>query len=434
MVSDLLITGGTVITVDEHGQIFDPGEVAIRGETILYVGPPGGNLPADWQPQRIIRAENMLVLPGLVNAHTHAAMTLFRCCGDDLPLQKWLQEKIWPLEAKLTPEDVYWGTLLAIAEMLLSGVTAFADMYFFNEAVAQAVTESGIRASLAPGLLGILPGAEQSLAEATHFCRQWQGAADGRITTMLGPHAPYTCPPSFLGEVLAAAKDLGVGLHIHLAETEAEIKEIKRDYGQHPVRYLVEQDIKGVHVLAAHCVHLLPEDIQLLAEEGISVAHNPGSNLKLASGIAPVPELLARGVTVALGTDGAGSNNNLDVLEEARLAALIHKGTTGEATAVPAGEALKMATCNGAAALGLSYCGRLKAGMRADLILIDRHQPHMYPRFDPLSGIIYSAKSSDVQMVLVNGKILVENRELCTLDREKIMYMAEKRARKLLEA
>ncbi|HHW91289.1 MAG TPA: amidohydrolase [Firmicutes bacterium] len=432
--SDLLITGGTVITVDEEGQIFDPGVIAVRGDEILYVGPAGGELPPYWKPQRVINAENKLVLPGLVNSHTHAAMVLFRGNGDDLSLQEWLENKIWPLENKLSAEAVYWGTLLAIAEMFLSGITAFADMYFFPDAIARAVAESGIRAAIAPGLLGISPDSATRLREAISFCQEWNGAAGGRVTTMLGPHAPYTCPPEYLAQSLAAARDIEVGIHIHLAETETEIRGIKDQYGVSPVAYLCRQDLSNVHILAAHCVHLEDADIDLLSQNNINVVHNPGSNLKLASGIAPVPRLLTAGIPVALGTDGAASNNNLDILEEARLVALIHKGYTGQPTVIPAEEALKMATANGAAALGLKRkCGRLKAGMKADLILIDRQQPHLYPRFNPLSALIYSARSSDVDTVIVNGEIVVERGELCTLDGEKIMHMAERQARKLLQ-
>ncbi|HHY36237.1 MAG TPA: amidohydrolase [Firmicutes bacterium] len=432
--ADLLITGGTVITVDEEERIFDPGAVAIRGEEILYVGPAGGELPANWKPRQIIKAEDKLVLPGLVNSHTHAAMVLFRGYGDDLALQEWLENRIWPLESRLSAEAVYWGTLLAIGEMLLAGITAFADMYFYPDAIAQAVAEAGIRAVIAPGIIGINPDAAASLREAISFCQEWNGAARGRITTMLGPHAPYTCPPEYLAQSLAAARDLDVGIHIHLAETEGEVEDIKARYGMSPVAYLCQQDLSGVHILAAHCVHLEQADIHLLAKNNIHVVHNPGSNLKLASGIAPLPRLLEAGVSVALGTDGAASNNNLDILEESRLAALIHKGYTGQPTVIPAAEALKMATVNGAAALGLKdTCGCLRAGMKADLILVNRHQPHLYPRFNPLSALIYSARSSDVDTVIINGKIVVEKGELRTLDRERIMHMVEEHAKRLLQ-
>lgn len=431
--SDLLITGGTVIPVTWDGCLYDPGEVAIRGNKILYVGPPGGDLPSDWQPQRVIRAEGKLILPGFVNSHTHAAMSLFRGWGDDLPLQEWLENKIWPVEKRLTADAVYWGTMLAIAEMLSCGVTTFADMYFFPEAIARAVTETGIRASIALGLLGTHSNSAANLKRAIRFCSKWDGAAAGRITTMLGPHAPYTCPPEFLQQVLAAARGLGVGIHIHLAETEAEVKGIEKEYGISPIAYLFAQNPDGVHILAAHCVHVDEADIEMLAVGKVHVSHNPGSNLKLASGIAPIPQLLAKGVPVALGTDGASSNNNLDLLEEARLAALIHKGYTGQPTVIPAPQALEMATANGAAALGLAgQCGRLKPGMKGDVILMDREQPHMYPAINPLSGLIYSAKASDVVTVIVDGRVVVEDRQHCSMDLEKVMYMAEKQSKKLL--
>ncbi|MGI6574427.1 MAG: amidohydrolase [bacterium] len=431
--NDIIISGGAVVTVDEKGQIFDPGEVVIRDGKILSVGPAGSTRAVPGQQQLIMKAENKIILPGFINAHTHAAMTLFRGVGDDLPLREWLQNRIWPLEAKLTAKDIYWGTLLAIVEMLQAGVTAFADMYFMCESVAEAVYESGIRASIAPGLLGISSSAEQELKTAVDFCRKWGGKAGGRITTMLGPHAPYTCPPSYLKQVIAAAKDIGVGIHIHLAETKQEVADLKNEYGLTPVAYLATQDLAGLHILAAHCVHLERKDISQLKNYGIFVAHNPGSNLKLASGIAPLPELLAEHIRIALGSDGAASNNNLDILEEARLTALIHKAATGDATAVPATLALEMATRNGAAALGLDKCcGQIKPGLKADLIIINRNAPHMYPLFDPISSLIYSAKSSDVETVLVDGKIIVDKGEIKTVDAEKIMYMADEHARKLL--
>ncbi len=430
--SDLLISGGTVIPVTKEGCLYDPGEVAIRGNEILYVGSPGGNLPQDWQPQRIIRAEGKLILPGFINSHTHAAMSLFRGYGDDLPLQEWLEKKIWPVEKRLTPDAVYWGTMLAIAEMLLAGVTTFADMYFFPEAIAQAVADTGIRASIALGLLGVQSDSAANLERAIRFCSEWDGGASGRITTMLGPHAPYTCPPKFLQRVLDAARKLGVGVHIHLAETEAEVGDIKKEYGLSPIAYFFAQEPGDLHILAAHCVHVDELDMNMLAAGKVHVSHNPGSNLKLASGIAPIPQLLAKGVPVALGTDGASSNNNLDLLEEARLAALIHKGYSGQPTVIPARKALEMATVNGAAALGLAgQCGSLKAGMRADIILMDREKPHMYPAINPLSALIYSARSSDVDMVIVDGQILVEGGQLCKLDLEKIMVTAEKHSKKL---
>ena len=374
--SNLLLTGGTVIPVTGDGRIYDPGEVAIGGSEILSVGPPGDAQARGWQPDRVIRAEGKLVLPGFINSHTHAAMSLFRGYGDDLPLQEWLEEKIWPMEEKLTADAVYWGTMLAIAEMLRCGVTTFADMYFFPEAIAQAVTETGIRASIAPGLVGTRSDSAANLRSAIRFCSEWDGGASGRITTMLGPHAPYTCPPDFLQAVLTAARELEVGIHIHLAETRVEVKNIGEKYGLSPIAYLFAQNCEDIHILAAHCVHVDGPDIDMLAAGKVHVSHNPGSNLKLASGIAPLPQLLEKGVPVALGTDGASSNNNLDLLEEARLAALIHKGYTGRPTVVAAQKALEMATIEGAAALKLAgQCGCLQPGLKADVILLNRSSP-----------------------------------------------------------
>jgi 5-methylthioadenosine/S-adenosylhomocysteine deaminase len=429
---NILIVGGAVITVDKEERIFDPGEIVIQSDKIYSVGPLGCSpRPPLWEPQRVINAENKIILPGLINAHTHAAMTLFRGLADDLSLQEWLEDKIWPLEAKMTAEDIYWGTLLAIVEMLKAGVTAFADMYFHTEIIAEAVKESGIRASIAPGLIGLSANSQDKLINAADFCQRWSGKADGRITTMLGPHAPYTCPPPYLREVLSAARELGVGIHTHLAETKKEVVDIKKKYGLSPLKYLIENRITDLHMLAAHCVHLGEEDFQLLTESNIAVVHNPTSNLKLASGVAPISQLLAQGALIALGTDGAASNNTLDILKEARLAALLQKSYTGDATRIPANLALQMATTNGAAALGLEGTGKIEAGLKADLVIIDREKPHMYPHFDPVSAIIYSSQSSDVETVLVDGKVVVDKGIITTLDEEKVVSEANRRAKKL---
>ncbi|BCV25070.1 MAG TPA: amidohydrolase [Firmicutes bacterium] len=431
--SKLLIEGATVVTMDAENHVYAPGDIICEDERLVYVGPSQQRLA--WQPDRVIRGEGKVALPGFINAHTHAAMTLLRSYADDLALKPWLEEKIWPLEARLTPEAVYWGTLLACLEMLEAGVTTFADMYFYSEETAQAVTESGLRADLAPGLTGTTPDADKRLAAAADFVRRRQRSAAGRITARLGPHAPYTCPRPFLSDVVAAAKELGCGIHIHLAETSAEVQELQAQTGFTPVGLLHE--ILGregpVPVLAAHCVHLSGQDMAYLKADGIGVAHNPGSNLKLASGLAPLAALLEAGVKVGLGTDGAASNNNLDVLEEARLAALLPKLATGDPAAVPARAALRSATLGGAEALGLeSRIGSLEEGKQADLVLLDEGRAHLVPRHDVISRVVYSARAGDVDTVLVAGRILLEHGRPTTLDRAKILSEAQKQAEKLV--
>lgn len=407
------------------------GDVAIEGDRLLQVGQEG-KLPPDWQPDRVIDGKNYLCLPGFVNCHTHAAMTLLRSYADDLPLMQWLEEKIWPMEARLNEDDVYWGTMLALLEMIESGTTTFCDMYFFMDRVAEAVEQSGMRACLSRGLIGTGPEADSGIEESRELIKKWQGAADGRISVWLGPHAPYTCPPDYLEKVLALAQDCNVGLHIHVAETKDEVAQIKNLYGKTPVEYLSDCGVFQFPTIAAHCVHLTSKDISILAEKGVAVAHNPESNMKLASGIAPLPQLLAAGVTVGIGTDGASSNNNLDMLEEMRTAALLHKVNEGDPMALPALQALKMATCEGAKALRLEEVGSLKPGYKADLILINLDKPHLYPRHNLAAHVVYAAHSADVDTVIIDGRIVMEHKKVLTIDKERVFQEVGERVQRLL--
>jgi 5-methylthioadenosine/S-adenosylhomocysteine deaminase len=407
------------------------GDLAIEGDRILKVGDEG-ELPRDWKAERVMEGEDYLCLPGLINCHTHAAMTLLRSYADDLPLMYWLEKKIWPIEARLTADDVYWGTMLALVEMIESGTTTFSDMYFFMDRAAEAVEESGMRACLARGLVGTGSEAETGLEESKEFLEKWQGAAKGRISIWLGPHAPYTCPPDYLDKVLALAQDYRAGIHIHVAETKDEVEQINKLYGKTPVEYLKERGVFQFTTLAAHCVHLTAEDISVLAETGTGVAHNPESNMKLASGIAPVPQLLAAEVTVGIGTDGAASNNNLDMLEEMRTAALLHKVNQMDPLTLPAPQVLSMATGDGARALGLEDVGLLKPGYKADIILVDLNQAHLYPRHNLTSHMVYAAQASDVDTVIIDGRIVMEKRKVLTIDKERVLQEVEERARRLI--
>ncbi len=416
---DILIKG-TVIPVTGPGEILRDGVVAVRDGKIVYVGRPEGL--NGFTPERVIGGAETAVLPGLVNAHTHAAMTLFRSYADDLPLMDWLKEEIWPLENRLEAADVYRGTILACVEMLLGGTTTFADMYFFMNEVAAAVQESGMRASLCRGLIGVAPNAEEALAESREFVAAWHGKAGGRISCMLGPHAPYTCPPEYLKKVAAAAAELGVGIHIHVAETRRETADILKQYGCSPVGLLNVCGLLDAPVLAAHCVHVSPADIEILAKKGTAVAHNPESNMKLGSGIAPITDLLDAGVTIGLGTDGAASNNNLDMLEEMRSAALLQKAAREDPTALPAYKALQMATIGGARALGMGeMIGTIETGKRADLILIDLRKPHFYPPHDVVAHVVYAARASDVRTVMVDGQVVVDGGQVLTVNVETVL-------------
>lgn len=428
-----LIKQATVVTMDDAGTVLPCGDVLIEGTEIAGVWPEGER-PAGLGAEREIEADGMVMIPGLINAHTHAAMTLLRGYADDMPLMAWLQQKIWPLEMKLEPEDVYWGTMLAAAEMIRAGVTCFNDMYHYFEATSRAVIDSGMRAVVSGVLLGFLPDAEQRLEAAVAFAREWNGAGEGRLVTMLGPHAPYTCPDHLLKKVAGAAREVGVGVHIHVSETLEEVQESTRQTGKTPVQRLRDLGLfEARPVLAAHCVHLTEEDIQILVTERVGIAHNPGSNMKLSSGVAPVPQLLAAGAIVGLGTDGPASNNNLDLLEEVRLAALLHKLQSGDPTVVPAPKALEMATRGSARALGIDHLvGCIKQGMKADLVLLDFRQSHLFPRHDVVSHLVYAARAGDVRTVFINGQPVLLDGVLQGLDEEEIYREVAARVKRLL--
>lgn len=418
----VLIKGATILSMTGPQDIISQGDIAIEQGKILAVG----QIPSDFIADRIIEAEGMLAMPGFINCHTHAAMTLLRSYADDLPLMEWLSTKIWPLEENLVPEDIYWGTMLSFAEMLRSGTTTFLDMYFHMDQVAKAAEEVGIRAVLSRGMISFGPSAEAAISQSRELVKEWHGKADGRITVMLGPHAPYTCSPDYLKRVMELADELGIGIHIHLAETENEISEITEKYGKRPIELMNSIGLfDGRHVVAAHCVHLTDEEIAVLAEKQVGVAHNPESNMKLASGIAPVPKMLAKGVRVGIGTDGASSNNNLDMLQETRSAALLHKVNQMDATVLPAYQALEMATVLGAQALGLKEVGQLVPGYIADIILFDLEKPHLYPRHDLVANLVYAAQASDVDTVLVDGNILMERGILTTIDEKAVLKKAQ---------
>lgn len=369
----------------------------------------------------VIDGKNKFATPGLVNAHTHASMTLLRSYSDDKSLMDWLQKDIWPIEDKMKREDIYWGAKLAAVEMIRGGTTAFADMYGpCMEEVAKVVDESGMRGSLSQGLISFVNG-EKKLAANVELYKNYHGAADGRITVMFGPHAIYTCPPDYLKKVANAAEKLGAEIHMHMNETQTEIDDCIKNYGKRPFEVVDEIGLLDLGMLAAHCVWLSDAEIELIKAKKVRVAHNPGSNMKLASGICPATKLLSAGVTVAIGTDGASSNNNLDMLEEMRLAALLAKIESMSPLAVPATQALQMATEFGANALGLKNVGRLEEGCKADIVLWDMRGVDWQPNYNPASLLVYSANSAAADTVIVDGKILMQGRELKTLDEEKII-------------
>ncbi len=411
----ILLRDFTAVTLGDP-PVREHVSIAIEDGVITQIAesPPKGRF------NRVFSGRDQLILPGLINAHTHLAMVLMRGYADDLPLMRWLKEEIWPLEAKLTAEDVYWGSLLGIAEMIRSGTTCFADMYFHMDAVARAVEESGMRALLAYGIIAPEPGerADRELKITQEFIERFHGMAQGRIRAAISPHAPHTCHPSVWERALNLAHEQGVPLHTHLAETKDEVQEALRLWKKTPVEYLESLRVFEVPVLAAHCVHLTERDVQILADHDVRVVHNPTSNLKLASGFAPIQKLLDRGITVAIGTDGASSNNNLDIIEELRLAAFLQKGILGEATALPALEALRLGTEFGARALGWEELGAIEVGRRADLVVLEMDRPHWLPKYDLVSNLVYSAQAADVKTVMVDGRIVMEDRVIQTFDEE----------------
>lgn len=424
----ILIKNATIIPMDMPNHVIEKGCIGIREDCIAFIAEKN-EIPPDFQANKVIDGNGKVVLPGFVNAHTHCPMIFFRGYSDDVPLQKWLFERIFPVEDKLTAEDAYWGTLLSIAEMLKNGVTAFADQYFFMDAVAKAVEETGIKANLSRGLQCFTndfdPRTDYRLKEGEELFRKWHGKGNGRIQVWIGPHSVYTCTPPYLEQSLRLASDLGTGIHIHLAENRKEVDECLNKYGKTPVAHCAAIGMFNLPLLAAHCVHLTEEDQVLLAQDNITVVHNPGSNLKLGSGIAPIPDLQKKQINIALGTDGPASNNNLNLLEEISLAALLHKGITEDPTTIPAWDALKMATVNGARGIGFINSGMLVSGNKADLVIFDLEKIHHMPRHNVIANLVYSGASADIDTVIVDGKILLENGTLLTIDEEMVIAKVE---------
>ena len=420
--ADILVINGTLLTLDaNHTEIVD-GAVAISQDTITAVGSANGF--SDWSAPRVVDAGGGIIMPGLINTHTHAAMTCFRGLADDLQLMNWLNEHIFPAEAKLDDQKVYLGTLLACAEMIMSGTTCFCDMYLFEDAVARAASEAGMRAVVgevlydfdSPNYGPIEKGFEytQKLIDA------WR--ADPLVTIAVEPHSTYLCAPELLKKAFQLTQSLRLPLVIHLAESKSEVDQIKERYGRTPVEHLAELGILAPNVLACHCVELTENDIHLLQRFDVKVAHNAESNMKLASGVAPIPELLDKGICVGLGTDGCASNNNLDLFLEMDTVAKLHKARTLDPTTMDALSVLKMATIQAARALGLDHLiGSLETGKKADLIIIDTNKPHLTPMYSPVSHLVYAAMGSDVATTIINGRVVMENGSLNTMDLRKVM-------------
>lgn len=387
--------------------------------------------------EKIIDGENKILMPGLINTHTHMSMNLFRGLADDMALDEWLNNHIWPTEAGLNGEYCYDGALLAITEMIKSGTTTFNDMYFFMEDVAKAVDESGIRGCLSYGMIdfGDEEKRENEFKENINLIKNCNNTAEGRIKTFFGPHATFTASKELLERVRYEANKYNVGIHIHMNETKKEIEDVKEATGKLPFEYLEDIGFLNSDVLAAHGVWLSKEEIEIIKKRDVKISHNPCSNMKLASGIAPVQELLSKNICVGLGTDSVASNNNLDMFEEMKFASLLQKVNTMNPEALNSNQTIKMATINGANALNLEKeIGSIEIGKKADLILIDNKSVNLNPMSEKISSnLVYSANGSNVNTTICNGKILMEDRKLLTLNESKIIEKANKSIKKLKE-
>ena len=431
--ADILVINGTLLTLDaNHSEIVN-GAVAISQDTIAAVG--SVNDFSDWSTRRIIDARGGIIMPGLINTHTHAAMTCFRGLADDLQLMNWLNNHIFPAEAKLTDQKVYQGTLLACAEMIMSGTTCFCDMYLFEDAVARAARKVGMRAVVGEVLYDFdspnYGPIENGFEYTQRLINTWQ--ADPLVTIAVEPHSTYLCAPDLLKKAFELTQSFNLPLVIHLAESKSEVEQIKKRYGRTPVEHLAELGILASNVVACHCVELTENDIHLLQRFDVKVAHNAESNLKLASGVAPIPELLSKGVCVGLGTDGCASNNNLDLLLEMDTVAKLHKARSLDPTSMDALTVLKMASIQGARALGLDqFIGSLEAGKKADLIVIDTNKPHLTPMYSPVSHLVYAAMGSDVCTSIINGTVVMENGQLKTMNLRNVMEDVNKIAKQIM--
>ncbi len=434
--ADFVIDARWVIPVEPAGSVLDHHSVAVRNGEIAAILPTA-EARQRFRAGETVTLENHALLPGFVNAHTHAAMTLFRGLADDLPLMDWLQHHIWPAEAKWVGEEfVRAGTELAAAEMIKSGTTCFNDMYFFADVTARAAETAGLRAVVGLIVLDFPSAWAQNADEYLHKCLRLHDELrhSRHVHTAFAPHAPYTVSDGPLDKIVTYAEELGLPVHMHVHETTHEVDESMARYGMRPLERLAQLGLLGPRFIAVHMTQLLPAEITAAAQQNLNVVHCPASNLKLASGFCPVQKLLDAGVNVALGTDGAASNNNLDMLKELQLAALLAKGVAGSATALPAHQALAMATLNGARALGLDdRIGSLKPGKAADLIAIDLSSLATEPVYDPVSQIVYASTRDQVTDVWVAGRQLLKNRNLVTLEEPAIRAQAREWLGKISE-
>jgi 5-methylthioadenosine/S-adenosylhomocysteine deaminase len=431
---DLLVTGGTVVTMDSQRRVIEDGAVAIRGDSIVAVG-PRAEIESRFEAAQTIDAHGALVMPGLINGHAHAAMSLFRGLADDLALDEWLQKYIFPAEARnVTPDFVEWGTRLGVLEMLRGGITTYADMYYFEDVVARVTKDAGMRGVLGETIIDFpapdnkTPG--EALAYTQKYLNQWKG--DPLIIAAVAPHSIYTCSEKTLQDAATLARRNGAPILIHIAEAQFELEQSREKHGATPVAYLERAGILGPDVIGAHCIWVDQADIATLAHFNVGCINNPSSNMKTAAGVMPVPEMLAAGEPIGLATDGAASNNNQDMFEEMDLAAKLQKIARMNPRALPEKQVVEMATINGARALHLEkIIGSLETGKKADLILVDIGAPHATPMYDVYSELVYALKASDVRTVVIAGNIVMRDRRMLTLDEKEILAKAEEYKKKV---
>ncbi|MGD0021805.1 MAG: amidohydrolase [Smithellaceae bacterium] len=424
--ADILIAGGTLLTMSAKMEIMEDSIIGIKDGIIVAVEKRGDQKNASYSAKEMIDASGCIVMPGLVNTHTHLPMVCFRGMADDLPLMEWLTKHIFPAEGRFVNKKmVYDGAMLAMAEMFLSGTTTFCDGYFFEDTIAEAVLAAGMRAVVAQGFADFAtpdnPKFEKMMAVADRFVRRWKPHAP-MITPAFFCHSPYTCSPATLVNVKNAAREANILYLIHLLENKNEIDTILNLYGKKPVQHLYDLGVLDDQSIAIHCNWLAEEEMRIFTDLGVRVSHNPESSMKLAAGVAPIPEMLKLGITVGLGTDGCASNNDLDMFREMDTAAKIHKVTSLNPTVMNAQEVLQMATIGGAKLLGLDdRIGSIEVGKEADIILVDMNQPHLTPLYNCYSQLVYAARGADVKTSIINGKIVMKNRQLCTMDLNAVM-------------
>ncbi|QGP93114.1 Atrazine chlorohydrolase [Neomoorella glycerini] len=434
--ADLLLTGGYVLTMNERQERLVKGAVAIKGSRLVGVGEAEA-LKAQFVADKVIDCTGAIIMPGLVNAHTHETLT--RGLAEDLPLMRWLQEICYPLEKNYTAADMQAAALMNQLEMIRGGITCFIDIFRFADAAAAVARESGLRAIFSPQIIDEFSSFGESLPRTERLIKEWHGCCDNRIQVWVGVHAPYSNSPAVYRQARELANRYGVGLHTHLAETRDEVRLIAEKYGKTPARHLFDLGVFDGPSVVAHCVHLSEEDMDILARQKVGIAYNPTSNIKMAAGIAPVPQMLAKGCRVGLGTDSNLSNNNLDMFEEMRWGSYIQKMAHNDAGILPAYRMLHLATMGSAAALGLDKeIGSLEVGKKADIIVLSLKAPHLWPVYtdradNVVEQIVYSARADDVITTIVDGRLLMEDKKVLTIDEDRAFHQVQSAAASLYE-